>query len=100
MAEWLATSWKNFFKNGGQQRVVKAFQKTALLIAHDGSENHLVKIQGVPDYNFPGISQNDSSESDSDSENSKNGDESASDDESDSEYEPSSEEKFDSDEEM
>lgn len=64
MAQWLAESWKEFYENGGQGRINSAFQRTALLIAHDGSENNLVKIQGVDDYVF----DPDSSESESESE--------------------------------
>ena len=54
------------------------FQRTALLLAYDGSENNLVEIQGVCDYNFDGISHSDSGEnasSESDSENEEDSEE-------------------------
>ena len=64
---------------------VNAFQRTALLLAHDGSENNLVKIQGLPDYNFKGISQNDDDTSDSSSDSEEDDSFSDSEEEKDSE---------------
>ena len=52
IATWLDEAWQEYFQNGGQVKVVNTFQRVGLLNAFDGSEDNLVKVQGVENYSF------------------------------------------------
>jgi len=45
-AKWTAEAWEEFFAGSGQEQVTNAFQRCGILLACDGSEDHLIKIQG------------------------------------------------------
>ena len=60
-ARWLSESWKEFFAEGGQNLVKKAFQRCGMLNAVDGSENNLVKVQGIENYTFDSESSSEES---------------------------------------
>ena len=83
--EWLDSSIKEFYNEGGQEQVTKAFQRCGMLNAIDGSEDDLIKVPGVPDYDI-----NDSDYSDDDSDNdSDDGSDNDSDDDSDDDIDDS-----------
>ena len=46
--EWLRDSIIEFYKNDGQRQVLKAFQRCGLAGAYNGSEDHLIKLDGFP----------------------------------------------------
>lgn len=46
-ATWLAEAWKEFFEEGGQAQVTKAFERCGMLSGHDGSGDHELKVQGI-----------------------------------------------------
>ena len=50
MATWAAKAWEIVRQDDHLLR--QAFVSTGFLIAKDGSEKHLIKIPGVPDYDF------------------------------------------------
>ena len=43
--------------DGGKQQIVETFQRVGLLNAFDGSEDHLVQVQGAKDYSFDSDSE-------------------------------------------
>ena len=49
---WLAAAWKDYTSNC-QAEITKAFKRCGQFNDMDGRENHLVKVQGVPDYKPP-----------------------------------------------
>ena len=67
IAKWLSEAWTEYFEHDGQATVVDAFQRVGLMNAYDGSEDHLVKVQGVENYSFGEESEVEESESDSES---------------------------------
>ena len=50
MATWVAVAWTLLREDAAFLR--SSFVSTGWLIAQDGSENHLPKIPGVPNYDF------------------------------------------------
>ena len=50
--KWLSESWKEFFAEGGQKQVERAFQRCGMLNSIDGSENGLIEVQGIDNYTF------------------------------------------------
>ena len=50
MVMWVATAWQELKTDAAFLR--KAFISTGFLIAKDGSENHLIKVPGHPEYDF------------------------------------------------
>ena len=50
MATWVACAWSILKEDS--QFLRSAFVSTGFLIARDGSEDHLIKLAGVPDYSF------------------------------------------------
>ena len=50
MATWLAAAWDMISSDAPFLRA--AFVSTGFLIALDGTENNMIKIPGVPDYDF------------------------------------------------
>ena len=50
MATWLATAWTMIKDDAPFFR--KAFVSTGFLIALDGSENKMIKLNGLPNYDF------------------------------------------------
>ena len=60
---WEKKLWNKmaeFLQDGGQQQIVETFQRVGLLNAFDGSEDHLVQVQGAKDYSFDSDSDEDS----------------------------------------
>ena len=49
---WLAKAWKDYTTNC-QEQITNAFKRCGQYNDINGRENHLVKIQGVPDYKPP-----------------------------------------------
>ena len=49
---WLAEAWEDYTSNC-QHEITNAFKRCAQFNDIHGRENHLVKIQGVPDYKPP-----------------------------------------------
>ena len=49
---WLAKAWKDYTTNC-QDQITSAFKRCVQFNDVHGRENHLVKIQGVPDYKPP-----------------------------------------------
>ena len=50
MATWAAAAWQVLKQRSAFLR--SAFVSTGWLLAKDGSENALVEVPGVPDYDF------------------------------------------------
>ena len=50
MATWAAAAWS--FVKADAAFLPSAFVSTGFLIRKDGSENHLIKVPGLPDYDF------------------------------------------------
>lgn len=93
MAKWLGEAWSEYTTGVGPQRIADTFKRVGLMNAFDGSENNLVKVQGVENYSFEGDSE---SEGDSD-EGSGEGSDEESYEESDEESDESNESKSDGD---
>ena len=64
MVSWLDLAWKEFYANGGIARVKKAFQRCGMLNAMDGSEDHLITVEGCENYSLDGPSVTVHSDSD------------------------------------
>lgn len=64
MAKWLGESWTEFFAEGGQAQVEKAFKRCGMLNAIDGSEDSEIHVQGIEDYTIGESSDEEESESD------------------------------------
>ena len=56
MVMWLDKAWKGFYANGGARRAKAAFQRCGMLNAMDGSEDHMIKVEGCPAYALEGDS--------------------------------------------
>ncbi len=54
MVGWLDSAWKDFYAKDGTARVKKAFQRCGMLNALDGSEDHLITVEGCPTYSLDG----------------------------------------------
>ncbi len=52
LVQWLSEAWEEFFAEGGEKRVLLAFQRCGMLNAVDGSEDHLIKVQNTTDYDM------------------------------------------------
>ncbi len=52
MVGWLDSAWKDFYAKDGTARVKKAFQRCGMLNALDGSEDHLITVEGCPTYSL------------------------------------------------
>jgi len=50
MGKWLDEAWIEFFKNGGQAQVTKAFKRCGMYNAIDGSEDSEIRVQGIANY--------------------------------------------------
>jgi len=75
-AKWLKEAWDEFFADGGQEQVTKAFKRCGMLNAIDGSEDSEIHVQGIDNYDIGVSSVEEAGELD-DSDN----DESSTDDE-------------------
>ncbi|MCJ8270315.1 MAG: hypothetical protein MJK04_13045, partial [Psychrosphaera sp.] len=61
-------AWKSYLEEGGFQKIKKAFQRCGQLNAVDGSENHLIRVEGIPDFEYKSDSEEEIENKDSDSE--------------------------------
>ena len=52
ITKWVGETWEIIFKSG-KYDPDKFFEHTGCLLTLDGSEDHLIKIQGLPDYKPP-----------------------------------------------
>ena len=52
ITKWVGEAWEIIFKSG-KYDPDKFFEHTGCLLTLDGSEDHLIKIQGLPDYKPP-----------------------------------------------
>ena len=52
MAQWLSAAWTDLTTNH-QELIEKAFGHTGFLLAQDGSDDHLMSIQGWPEPPHP-----------------------------------------------
>ena len=52
ITKWVGEAWEVIFKSG-KYNPDKFFEHTGCLLTLDGSEDHLIKIQGLPYYNPP-----------------------------------------------
>ena len=50
--KWFADAWEDFTKNH-QEMITKAFKRCGMFNDVNGRENHLVKVQGAPNYKAP-----------------------------------------------
>ena len=73
-AKWLKEAWDEFFAEGGQEQVTKAFNRCGMLNAVDGSEDHEIHVQGIDDYEIGESSDEEDEGSDSDSDESSSDD--------------------------
>ena len=73
-AKWLKEAWDEFFAEGGQEQVTKAFKRCGMLNAVDGSEDHEIHVQGIDDYEIGESSDEEDEGSDSDSDESSSDD--------------------------
>ncbi len=55
MVRWLDRAWNDFYAKGGKERVKKAFQRCGMLNAVDGSDDHLITVEGCPNYSLDGL---------------------------------------------
>jgi hypothetical protein len=46
MVKWLSETWQELFSEGFQNTVSKAFKRCGMMNAIDGSEDHLIKLEG------------------------------------------------------
>ena len=67
---WLSESVKDFYAEGGQEKVTAAFQRCGMLNAIDGSEDHLIRVPGIENYDI-GESDDESEDSESESSDSE-----------------------------
>ena len=50
--KWAAEAWEDYSTNN-QAEITAAFKRCGMFNDVDGRENHLVKVQGCPDYEVP-----------------------------------------------
>ena len=62
---WLSESVKEFYEQGGQEKVTATFQRCGMLNTIDGSEDHLIRVPGIENYEI-GESDDESEESEYD----------------------------------
>ena len=67
-ANWLSEAWKEFLEEGGDDQIKKAFQRCGMLNAQDGSEDHLIRVPGIKDYDMWEESEDEQSENEIDFE--------------------------------
>ena len=51
LAQWVSVAWESLKQD--EYLLIQSFVQTGLLVAKDGSENHLIKMAGVENYDVP-----------------------------------------------
>ena len=51
LAQWVSVAWESLTRD--EYLIRQSFVQTGLLVARDGSENHLIKMAGIKNYEVP-----------------------------------------------
>ena len=51
LAQWVSVAWESLCRD--KYLIRQSFVQTGFLVARDGSENHLIKMAGIENYDVP-----------------------------------------------